>query len=297
MNLFAKILVTLRNLANHPLHRNAKAKAVIDFCLVQVAVRLVPGDICVPFPNDTKLLISPRMKGAAHFIRPGLCEFEEMCFVLHFLRADDLFIDIGANVGAYTILASGAVGARTLAFEPSPFSFRYLVQNVRLNDLGAKATPLNLALGSAEGVLHLTEGLGTENYVSPTGASASTTQVRVTTLDTALAGLHPAVIKLDVEGFEHEVIEGAGAVFANPSVSALIVERMGNAVRYGYDEAALHHRIQQQAFIPCAYQPFQRVLSRLPADAQGNLIYVRDVQAAQERLRNSPTFSFADATI
>ena len=115
MLLLKKIFATLRWVANHPLNRRCKTKAVWNFCVAQVAARLVPGDICRPFPNQTKLLISPGMKGAAHFIFPGLCEFEEMAFVLHFLRPDDLFVDVGANVGAYTILASGAVGARSVS--------------------------------------------------------------------------------------------------------------------------------------------------------------------------------------
>jgi hypothetical protein len=51
------------------------------------------------------------MKGAAHFIYPGVCEFEEMAFVLHYARPTDLFVDVGANIGAYTVLAAGASGA------------------------------------------------------------------------------------------------------------------------------------------------------------------------------------------
>src|SRR5437879_3722358 len=106
MQMITKLAATLRGIANHPLHRRAKMKALTRFCLTQLKVRLFPGDVCVPFPNGTKLMISPKMKGATHFITPGLFEFEEMSFVMHFIRPDDLFIDVGANVGAYTVLAS-----------------------------------------------------------------------------------------------------------------------------------------------------------------------------------------------
>jgi hypothetical protein len=68
MNPVKKVYVTLRGVAQHPLHRHAKWKSMLDFALVQVASRLVPGDVSVPFPNQTRLLISPKMKGAAHFI-------------------------------------------------------------------------------------------------------------------------------------------------------------------------------------------------------------------------------------
>jgi len=42
----------------------------------------------------------------------------DMGFLLHFLRKDDLFLDVGANIGSYTVLAGGAVGAKSISFEP-----------------------------------------------------------------------------------------------------------------------------------------------------------------------------------
>ncbi len=56
-----------------------------------------------------------------------------MSFVLHFLRNTDLFIDVGANLGAYSILASSVSGARTIAFEPVPHTFQLLKNNIALN--------------------------------------------------------------------------------------------------------------------------------------------------------------------
>src|SRR5262245_49492831 len=124
MQFAKKVYYTLKSFVEHPLNRGSKLRSLTRYCLAQTGVRLIPGDIGVPFPNETKLLISPRMKGATHFISPGLCEFDEMCFVAHFLRSDDLFVDVGANVGAYTVLASAVAASRTIAFEPNPGTFR-----------------------------------------------------------------------------------------------------------------------------------------------------------------------------
>lgn len=297
MNLIKKVFVTLRGVAQHPLNRGAKLKSMMDFCLAQVSSRLVPGDVSVPFPNQTHLLISPRMKGAAHFISPGLCEFEEMAFVMHFLRPGDLFVDVGANVGAYTLLAAGVAGANSVAIEPSPSTFDYLTRNVRLNDLTLKVNVVNAALGRSEGRIRLTDGLGTENYVCPENAGWDSVEVRVTTLDTLLRGSTPALIKMDVEGFETEVLAGAAETLAQPSLQALIVERAGNGARYGYDEAALHRQLQAQSFIPCAYRVAERSLFRLSPDAPGNIIYVRDVAKVESKLRASKPFVFRGATV
>jgi FkbM family methyltransferase len=270
---------------------------MLDFCLAQVSSRLVPGDVCVPFPNETRLLISPKMKGAAHFISPGLCEFEEMAFVMHYLRPEDLFVDVGANVGAYMLLASAVAGARTIAIEPSPSTFQYLERNVRLNNLGTRVSTLHAALGRKEGRLMLTEGLGTENYVCANSNATGAVEVNVMSLDMAVSGLNPALIKMDVEGFETEVVAGAPETLRRTSLEALIIERAGNAARYGYDEAALHRQIQAQAFIPCAYRVRERSLARLSPDETGNIIYVRDIAAVEARLRAAKAFVFGSVTV
>jgi FkbM family methyltransferase len=297
MNFVTKLVSTLRGVAGHPVNRGSGMKAAWKFCVAQVASRLIPGDVCVPFPNQTQLLVSPRMKGAAHFITPGLCEFDTMSFVMHFLRAGDLFVDVGANVGAYTVLRGGVAGARGLAFEPSPSTFKYLSRNVALNNLGGRVTPFNLAVGSKEGVMRLTEGLGTENYLCLEGPSENTTEVKITTLDKALEGLSPTVIKIDVEGFETEVVAGGRKTLAQPSLQAVIIERAENALRYGFDEAALHRGIRELAFVPCAYEPLSRSLRQLGPDESGNLIYLRDLPVAQKRLREARPYQFAGLSV
>ena len=292
-----KILVALWEVARHPINRHARVAAVLRYGVVQVAARLTPGDVCVPFPNQTVVLVSPRMKGAAHFIAPGLCEFDVMSFVMHFLRPGDLFVDVGANVGAYTILASGVAGAKSIAFEPSPTTFWYLSRNVKLNNLEKLAEPFNLALGKEQGVMHLTERLGTENYVLSQAAPGQTTPVGVAALDQMLESRQPVLLKIDVEGFESQVLAGAPRTLAQPSLQAFIIERMGNANRYGEDEAIMHEQIRALGFIPCAYTALERALVQLGPNETGNLIYVRDFDAVQKKVREAAPYRFAGLSV
>lgn len=298
MNFAKKLFVTLKGVAGHPLNRGAGFRAMRQFCVAQVAVRLVPGDISVPFPNRTHLLISPRMKGAAHFITPGLCEYEEMVFVTHFLRPGDVFVDGGANVGAYTLLASGVAGAKTVAVEPSPTTFGYLKQNVLLNELSPRVTLVNAALGRQAGKLRLTEHLGTENYVCANGEAGPSVEVPVTTLD-SLGEAEPSVtlFKIDVEGFETEVLAGAERLLARGAIQTMIVERAGNGARYGYDEAVLHRKIQGCGYAPFAYDPASRLLRPLPPESPGNIIYLRDAEAAARRLKEAPAVEYGGRKI
>jgi hypothetical protein len=77
----------------------------------------------------------------------------------------------------------------------------------------------------------------------------------------------------------------------------MIVERGAVASRYGYDEDALHRRIQASSFIPCSYSAMQRQLSKIPPQSTGNIIYVRDFEFAQDKLRTAPSFRFAGVQI
>ncbi len=290
MNLVFKILVTLRAVANHPLNRKRRAAGVLEFVIAQLSARLRSGDVCVEFPNGTRLKFSPRMKGAAHYISPRLCEFEEMAFVMHFLRDEDLFVDVGANIGVYTVLASGVAHARTIAFEANPTTFETLQKNLELNALQPKAQAVNTALARAEGTLEITDELGTENFIARGGTGRRTRSVRASTLDQALSDQVPTLIKVDVEGFETEVFAGASRTLAANGLKAMIVERSNNGARYGFDETALHDRIRAAGFGPCRYLPFARKLERLDPTELGNIIYVRDVESANARLLAAAPF-------
>ena len=290
MSPIVKIFGALRYIAYHPINRSRKFKAMIDFSVAQVSARLFPGEVCVTFPNDTQLMIPPRMKGAMHFISPKLYDFEEMSFVLHLLRPGDLFVDVGANIGAYTVLAAGAVGANVTAFEPNPTIYPTLEKNVRLNALSERVNTVNAALGRASGNLKFTVDLGTESSVAVAGDASNIISVPVLSLDEQLAGQTPFMIKIDVEGFEAEVLAGAINILRQNSCAALLIERVGLGARYGFDEAKLHKMIQLSGFTPCNYDPLERKLVILNPDATGNIIYIRNLAQATARLKSAPRF-------
>src|SRR5947207_3361417 len=106
------LYANLRYITRHPLNRKHPARAVGRFVRWQIGSRLIGGKAAVPFVGPTRLLISRGMHGATGNYYCGLHEFEDMALVLHALRPGDLFFDVGANVGSYTVLAGGAAGAR-----------------------------------------------------------------------------------------------------------------------------------------------------------------------------------------
>jgi FkbM family methyltransferase len=127
-------------------------------------------------------------------------------------------LDIGANVGAYSLLLGQWVGpaGAVFAFEPAPHTHDGLRRQIRLNGLDAVVTPVRAAVGAAPVtatfVIEPTAGEGRLAIAGTTTDGAGTTvDVQVTTIDEFCARerLTPGFIKIDVEGAELDVLRGA----------------------------------------------------------------------------------------
>ena len=101
--------------------------------------------------------------------------------------------------------ATAAVGSRVIAFEPGMRAREQLRRNVVLNNATDRTHIRPEAVGDRIGEIRFTAGRDTVNKVDENGS----VRVPLTTLDTALSDENPILIKIDVEGFEPEVINGA----------------------------------------------------------------------------------------
>ena len=221
-------------------------------------------------------------------IYTGLHEFPDMGFLLHFLRAEDLFVDIGANVGSYTILACSAVGARGIAFEPVPSTYKKLVENIRLNYLDEKVKCVNKGVGDQQGTIAFTSDSDTTNHALASGEQCDNqVTVEVTSLDNALAGDDPSLIKIDVEGYETLVLEGAREILKNQTLKAVIMELNGSGGRYGFDESKILESMLSNGFKTYSYKPLARKLINLEGKNlnSGNTLFIRDKSIVEDRLR------------
>lgn len=255
------MLNTLRFLMRHPLNADGRGGALSRFLRWQIAARLLPVPHVMPFVNDTVLVMEQGMTGATGNWYCGLHEEADMGFVLHALREGDLFVDIGANVGSYTVLASGAAGARTVAFEPVPSTHAKLMRNIAANGIADRVTAHNLGLGACNEVLRFTAGHDTTNHVVNGATNAPTIKVPVWRLDDVLDGAVPRLIKMDVEGWEAEVLEGMPDTLANPTLVAIITETNESAARYDEDKDDRVAKVMSEhGFAAFSYDPVRRDL-------------------------------------
>lgn len=281
------IISILKYITNHPLNRDNKINAIVRFFKWQINTKLNPFPVIYPFTERSKLVVAKGMTGATGNLYCGLHEYNDMFFLLHFLRKEDLFIDIGANVGSYTVLASAHVGARSITFEPVPVTYSTILQNIYINRINELVKPLNIALGSKKDKLMFTSSYDTVNHVVAESENAENAiEVMVDKLDNVLQGERPSLIKIDVEGFETEVINGAHEVLKSEKLKAIIIELNGSGgSRYGYNEDEIKNTLKNLGFTPHVYDPVKRELKQLSEFGNENTIYIRDLHFVEQRIK------------
>jgi FkbM family methyltransferase len=131
------------------------------------------------------------------------------------------FIDVGANIGAYTLIASEVADTTVVSIEPHPATFGMLVENIRLNDR-RNVICLNLALSSQDGEVCFTDDPGSDvNRVVESGnSSCSELRVPSRRLDMVCRELKvfPDFVKIDVEGHEPAVLAGFADLAGPPKI-------------------------------------------------------------------------------
>jgi FkbM family methyltransferase len=144
---------------------------------------------------------------------PNVEPFETQVFV-ELLSNAPRVLDIGANAGWYSCIAASCnSGSMVHAFEPEPANFTLLARNLGINGFH-RVWPHQIALGAKDGIVDLflsNENLGDHRIASTAGRESI--GVGIAKLDTVLHNFIPDLVKIDVQGAELQVFEGAQETF------------------------------------------------------------------------------------
>lgn len=143
---------------------------------------------------------------------PQFFDPAERAFLANYITEDMCFVDIGANVGAYTLFVGALAGARAriLAIEPNPLIFERLTYNIRQNPFATvKALDCAVADRNGEITLFLAQGNHGETSVRISDAGEAIKVPAKTLKDILSSEAYPRVdaLKIDVEGAEDVVLE------------------------------------------------------------------------------------------
>ena len=206
-------------------------------------------------------------------------------FIWNYLKKDDVFIDIGANIGTTTLEASKKIGSngKIFSFEPNPRIFKFLQGNILLNKC-KNIELFNFALGSKSTNIYFSDIYTDES--NSVQQNDSGIKVKMKTLDEVI----PKEIKIDLikidtgSGYEKFVFLGATKILKNtlcinfPAITTL-------CKKYNYDSKEIFDLLKQQKFIICAiFTP--NILTVLPDDFEpksGDYIAIKNTDEFLER--------------
>ena len=276
----SSIFSTLKFISVHPLSSQNRVAALKRYFGWRLGSRLMPFPVAMPFVEGTFLFAERGMSVESGNIHSGLHEFNDMGFLLHFLRSEDIFVDVGANLGSYSVLAAGVVKAKVISLEPSPSSFAKLQRNLRYNELETLVEAHCCAAGAASGELNFSADRDTMNQLVADNCPGKSIKVPVRPLDDILDGKAAVMWKVHVEGFEPEVIAGAQSVLRQASLQAVLLAGQRPEVN-----AAM----QAAGFSLAQYGPRSRSLRLVSGDqpSSQNALWVRDFAFVQERCRKA----------
>jgi FkbM family methyltransferase len=190
-------------------------------------------------------------------------DFNTMKFMERYLKPGDFFIDMGANIGIYSLLAASLVGkeGHIDSFEAFPTTFERLKENVERNDINHKFDLHPLATGESSKTINFTTKFDTRNFVvnneSKQALSDNHNLVSVScvAIDDILSHYNNyAMAKIDVEGYELATLKGAQELLSNHNPPVLLMEMNEAFSRYGYTALEIEMYLNEKGYDRAVYE-------------------------------------------
>lgn len=279
----------VREIARHPANQGARLAAVRRAAEWHWRTRGGAAvEALVVVDGRTRLVARPGQFSAVWTIYDGIHEWEELQFCFRYLRPGDHFVDVGANVGVFSALVGTRLpGVRITAVEPYPPIRRDLESNLALNGLDITIVDSAVGAESGEATFEVLER-DVLNRLAPDGAvvpASKGIRVAVQTLDEILAGSSPALIKIDVEGAELNVLRGTRRLLTTDA-PVLLFEHCGHGNSFGVTPADVRSFLAEVDYriylLDGHLTPWES--DELPPVP--NVVAARDIGAVHERLRS-----------
>ena len=238
-------------------------------------------------PWDVKLFLPPKLRrGGGTMIYIAREYYEpEIKLLDYLLSPGDIFIDGGANLGVFTVIASKLVGikGKVLAFEPAEENFKLLKKNIELNHQ-QNVNIYSIALSNKEGetkLHHIDNAPTSYSFGDDSESSIEYEVIKTTTLDSIIedSNLNRVdVIKLDVEGAEELVFQGATKVLEEFSPIIIFEIRKLCTDRMGLDQFGALNILKDLEYDFYKVNGESGQLSRLTSQpSNGNYIAIKDI--------------------
>lgn len=229
----------------------------------------------------------------------GQYELAERQFVHRFLRAGDIFVDVGANVGLYSLHAAKEVGAggKVYAFEPCSATFTRLADNIQRNNFD-NIEIHQVALSDSEGLLSMatsSDGFDAWNSAGKVtmGANFKDESVPCNTWDNFAATRNlqrrVTMMKVDIEGWESYFLSGARESLNVSEAPVILIELNEEAARASESSVAqVKGQLQDLGYTLYCLAPDGFPLSISEVPIMNNVVAVKNIEAVSIRLAERP---------
>lgn len=218
-------------------------------------------------------------------------DWEEFNLICNYVQpADDVF-DVGANMGFYTIWMSKFVSLGKIhSFEPDSKNFDRLQKNIALNNLESQVIANKKAVSNINGELLFTTGLDGENHIVDQSdkniVGVESTRLNSYVLKNCINSI--AYLKIDVEGFEYNVLKGADNILLNKKIDIIQLEINTTIDQSGKTIIDVLELLNGYAYYLCSYDVKTNELKKTPfSKERENYFAVTDLEKVNSRLRNS----------
>jgi len=255
-----RVLLRYKMLKKHPLTKASPVKGLFRYLMFNITQTVSKRPRVFNWINGLKFYAEKGDAGLVGNIYYKLMDYEDSMFLIDHLKAEDVFVDVGANLGHYTMLASGVCKSKSIAIEPIENTIIKLKENIKLNKLEEAVTILNYGVGHKNETLNFTTNKTVMNSVSLV-ENENTIKIEVKTLNELLKNENPTFIKIDVEGYEYNVLKGASEVLNNNSLKYLLVEFNDSGSKFNLKDEDVFNIIKSYGFLPIRYNVNEKKIS------------------------------------
>lgn len=229
--------------------------------------------------GDLNLRCYPDSIIALHVVQRGeFHDWDTAKFITKFLRAGDSFVDVGANIGLYTLPAA-AKKARVVSVEPSFRNRERLEENLRINGITSVRVEA-CALGEKAGEMAFCDA----DALAHVELAGNGPRVPVHTLDSILPEGEISLLKVDVEGFELSVFQGAENAMRAGRLPVILFEMNHLYERYGVTAADIFGFLRSRGYQIARYEHDARQLVTHGLEGDVVAFTPRGEQLIHERL-------------
>ena len=280
-----KLIERYGQLKKHPLV-DSPIIGIVKYSLLNIFLRIRKKPIIWNWFNNIKYYLTIGDSCLISNCYFYIDDYEEILFIINYLDKDETFVDIGSNQGNYTLVSSCIVGCRTIAVEPVTSTFNRLKMNLNLNNID-NVVLRKVGISNQNGKLMISNNKGEINKVVENKVDNHVEIIDVITLDKLLFEENNiSMIKIDVEGYEKQVLSGGLKSLANNNLNVVQIELNNSNKSYGYDENETISLLKSLGFKPYRYDPLNKKILELSTKnrERRDTLFIRDIAIVRSRL-------------